>query len=122
MSRNKIFIRILTALGAAGLLGASATYAQNAAPFSSVREARDYLAKNPTGPLAEEAFKIIVDGTLSSKYPEFSGDRRDRGNSIAIGPSGEVTSPLILGALRELVNGGATAGGPTGTPRPREVY
>lgn len=70
---SRIFIsRILAVLTALGLTGVGTTHAQTGGSFNSVESAREYLAQNPTGPFAEEAFRIIVEANLTALYPEFS--------------------------------------------------
>lgn len=123
MTRNGIVTRLIATLSALGLMVGSASVAQSAGAFRSVQEAREYLSQNPTGPLAAEAFRLIVASTLSDRYPEFSSQALADGNATVATPTSGATTAAILQAFADLAGSGGGSGGTAVTPaRERRVY
>ncbi|MGB5560205.1 MAG: hypothetical protein WBN04_19600 [Paracoccaceae bacterium] len=111
---KKFLSRFATALGAIGLMGSTAAHAQS---FNSASEARSYLSQNPTGPRAEQAFRRVVEDTLTSNYPEFSRRALADGNALVVAPDATVSRAAILSAIAELANATSTTR-PAPTARP----
>ncbi len=95
---SKLIAKIFATLSAVGFLNSAAI----AASFNSVGEARAYLVQHPTGPRAEEAFKLIVEASLSKKYPGFAPQSSSYGSSPAIFPSSGVSREAIIRGFAEL--------------------
>jgi hypothetical protein len=62
--------RLLAALAALFGLASSAS-AEPPPPFADVEACRQYLVDNPTGPLAEQAFRCVVEAELPGAEPPF---------------------------------------------------
>ncbi len=86
--------RVLALIGALGMAGAvgEAAKAQdvNSGAFADEAAARDYLATNPTGPLARSAFLALVEFDLARDHAGFS--RQDIADGFAEQPGASVTT------------------------------
>ena len=92
-----------------GLLGSavaiSASTAGGAQTGFTLAEAQAYLSQQPTGPRAAEAFQVIVDASLSNRYPEFSPQEIASGNASS--QRGDISQSAIDLALDQLSSSAA---------------
>ena len=110
VSMHKIF------KGLTALVGALAGFvpAAHGQDFESLEAARTYLNDNPTGPLAEQAFRQLVDANLAGSYPEFPRDTVDPGATRTIQAGSGLGSDEVAAALAAAALAGAsTTGGPS---------
>jgi len=120
LAMNKIFSKFAAALGAVGLLGS--TGAAGAHSFSNAGEARTYLLQHPDGPRAEAAFRLIVEESLTQKYPEFTLRSLSDGSATAISPEPGTSRAAILRALSELSDATPTRRNIVGNTSNEQVY
>lgn len=84
---------------------AAAPAAEAPVGFTSAAQARTYLAQNPIGARAEQAFRTTVNADLAAQNPELDPAQIASGWAIMVTP-GAMTTPEQI----EAVINGATAG------------
>jgi hypothetical protein len=80
--------------------------AETAGPqrFTSAAQARTYLAQNPTGARAEQAFRRTVDADLAAQNPELDPAEIATGRALAMMP-GATASPEQIEAVINATTG-----------------
>ncbi len=93
---TQLLSRLVTMAAAGGMAstGVAQQIGQNG--FASIDEARAYLVANPTGPLAEEAFRFVVQEGLAEDFPQFPKEQLLSGR-MRMAP---VTPPVAPDVIR----------------------
>ena len=127
---KRLTAKLLAGLSAFGLISAHSAQAQS---FRSEAEARAYLSQNPAGPRADEAFRLIIRGTVADSHPEFSRRALRDGIATSLRGASGASAADVDAALKELAtgkvivtsDGGAVprgGGDQSGTSNGGEVY
>lgn len=74
---------------------ADAAAAEAPRSFTSAAQARTYLAQNPTGARAEQAFRTTVDADLAVQNPELDPAQIRLGSALNITPGAMVTPEQV---------------------------
>ena len=84
------------------ILSGSISQGQDVPRFRSASEARAYLAENPAGPFAREAFRIMVGDEVAREYSEYPRDGRVPGRSRAVARASGLTPAQVEAGFDEL--------------------
>jgi hypothetical protein len=76
--------------------------------FTSAAQARTYLAQNPTGARAEQAFRKIVDSDLAAQNPDFDPAAIAGGRALVMLP-GATAAPAQIEAIIDAATPGIGA-------------
>lgn len=121
---NKETLFALSMAMAMAMAGAAPVLAQSLAPvaateaeastpraFTSAAQARIYLAQNPTGIRAEQAFRATVDADLAARNPELDAAAIASGSALKIVPGATATPEAIEAIINATTSGiGARTG------------
>lgn len=94
---SKSITRLAAALSALSIFATGAARAQS---ITTVDQAVQYLQENPSGPLAQDAFRLLIMNNLANQYPEFSRAQIRRGVSTFTAPT--VSGPAMSNALAQV--------------------
>ncbi|MFO1142078.1 MAG: hypothetical protein U1E59_06755 [Amaricoccus sp.] len=85
----------------------AAAPAEAAAPagFTSSAQARTYLAQNPTGARAEQAFRAIVNGDLAVQNPELDPAQIASGWALKVMPGATVSPEQVEAVINTTTTG-----------------
>ncbi|MFO1208359.1 MAG: hypothetical protein U1E40_03960 [Amaricoccus sp.] len=108
-------LRLAAAMAVAGAVQASAqdmapvaaAPAEAAAPasFTSSAQARTYLAQNPAGTRAEQAFRTIVNGDLAVQNPELDPAQIAGGWALKVMPGATATPEQVEAVINSTTAG-----------------
>ena len=99
--RSKFLKLLRGSIAIFAILSGSATHGQDSKRFRSVQAARDYLVSNPTGPLAREAFSVIVGNRVAEKYPEYPRSGRVPAKVRGVAPGADIRAAQVDAAFDE---------------------